>query len=64
MASAFIYSFTKMAKWLQEFKLKVIEYYLSGHATSVRSQIFNVHRLDSKSGKRHINLMLARLYVH
>lgn len=46
MASAFTYSFTKMAKWLQEFKLKVIEYYLSGHATSVRGQIFNVHRLN------------------
>ena len=38
--------FTKMAKWLQEFKLKVVEYYLLGHAHSVRGQIFNVHRLD------------------
>jgi hypothetical protein len=35
-----------MAKWLQEFKLKVVEYYLLGHANSVRGQIFNVHRLD------------------
>lgn len=46
MALAFIYSFTKMAKWLQEFKLEIIEYYLSDHANSVRSQIFNVHRLN------------------
>jgi len=46
MASAFIYSFTKMAKWLQEFKLEVIEYYLSDHGNSVRGQIFNVQLLD------------------
>ena len=46
MASAFIYSFTKMAKYLQKFKLEVVEYYLLGHANSVRSQIFNVHRLN------------------
>lgn len=46
MASAFTYSFTTMAKWLQEFKLEVVEYYLSGHANSVRGQIFNVHRLN------------------
>lgn len=46
MASAFIYSFTKIAKYLQKFKLEVVEYYLLGHANSVRSQIFNVHRLN------------------
>lgn len=46
MAWAFIYSFTKMAKYLQKFKLEVVEYYLLSHAHYVRGQIFNVHRLD------------------
>ena len=35
-----------MAKYSQEFKLKVVEHYLSGHGDSVTGQIFNVHRSD------------------
>lgn len=35
-----------MAKYSQEFKLKVVEYYLSGHGDSVTGQLFNVHRSD------------------
>ena len=46
MASAFIYSFTKIAKYLQKFKLEVVEYYLLGHGDFIRGQIFNVQLLD------------------
>ncbi|EPQ5084586.1 helix-turn-helix domain-containing protein [Acinetobacter baumannii] len=35
-----------MAKYSQEFKLKVVEHYLSGHGDSVTGQLFNVHRSD------------------
>ena len=35
-----------IAKYLQKFKLKVVEYYLLGHSDFIRGQIFNVHRLD------------------
>lgn len=35
-----------MFKYSQEFKLKVVEHYLSGHGYSVTGQLFNVHRLD------------------
>jgi hypothetical protein len=33
-----------MAKFSQDFKLKVVEYCLFGHGDSVTGQLFNVHR--------------------
>ena len=35
-----------IAKYLQKFKLEVVEYYLLGHGDFIRGQIFNVQLLD------------------
>jgi hypothetical protein len=50
-----------MAKYSQEFKLKVVEHYLSGHGDSVTGQIFNVHRSDVQKWSKAFKLICAEL---